>query len=129
MELVDHGLMPWPPPPIRTAPAIGRRVDHDAGAADIAVLAARGGIGNGGAVGKLEAIMAAAPRFRGQQLEPAIAARWHGLPPVLILQPQEDRGERRRPKPEADRAVRLQSRAEGMMEALSGHAVFGVGGG
>ena len=76
VRFVEHRLVPRPPAPVRMAPAIGQWIDHDAGAVHVAVLGARGGIGNDGAVRQNVAITRASSAVRFG-LEPAVSRRRH----------------------------------------------------
>ena len=76
MQLVEHGLLPSAAAPGRMLPAIGARIDDQAGIVHVASLSARRRIGHGEPVGQPIAIARPCPARR-LGLEPALGIARH----------------------------------------------------
>jgi hypothetical protein len=76
MKLVEHGLAPRPPAPVRIAPRVGTRIDHDAWANYVINLRACRRVGHQRAVRQAVAIARACGAGRGR-CKPAIRRALH----------------------------------------------------
>ncbi len=123
VQLVEHGLVPGPAAPDGVAPAIAQGIDDQARAVDIIGLAARDRIGNANTVRELVAIARAGSGAIGHQLEIAAVLAGHRQDRIQVLEVQSESLLRRRPKPEAHRAVGANRSAKGHLvgESVGGH--------
>ncbi len=76
MQLVEHGFRPFAAAPVRMPPAIGARIDDQAGIVHVAALSARRRIGHGQPVGQPIAIARPGPACR-LGVEPALGIARH----------------------------------------------------
>ncbi len=113
VHFLDDRLLPGARPPVRVAPGVGRRIGHDAGIADVAVLQPGGRIGHRRAVGQAVAVARARRAAGDPDLDVALGIGDGGQRrPALHFQGHPGR-RLRRPEAEQRRAVRLGECAPG----------------
>ena len=112
VELVEHGLLPGPPAPVRVGPGVGVRVHHLAGSVDIFRLVARRRIGDDRSVPEREPVAAAGRGPIGQHGMPAVLAALHRKAGVVARKNERDLRLLRRPEAEPCPSVGSQSGTE-----------------
>ena len=129
VKLVEHRLMPGPPPPAQVGPAIGRGIDYLAWPMRILRLEARSRIRDLEPVRQREAVKRSSCGLVENKLMPALAGAAHGQKTALRLEREKNALMSGRPKAKADAALGPDLGAVRPMEDAAAIAWAGIAAG